>query len=201
MVWTSDASSRRLAAAGSQGPYDRERDLSRLLRLWPSEVARLGEHDRVWIVQRLRLALKQERKLGIAGHWAYDLTRHAALARALRAETAALSAAPPRPASERASPAPREAYASSLTRDLRERDGLRCGAGSGSSSLGDSAQYVTRTPGKITISAETSANAGGTGLRRPRAALNSRIVAMPAPPSGLPAEPPRAADLTSDSGL
>ncbi|CAN1725104.1 protein of unknown function [Hyphomicrobium sp. 1Nfss2.1] len=35
----------------------------------------------------MRRALRLERQRGIAGHWAYDLARHAALLNAYRAET------------------------------------------------------------------------------------------------------------------
>jgi hypothetical protein len=36
----------------------------------------------------MRRALRIERQRGIAGHWAYDLARHAQLLSAYRAETA-----------------------------------------------------------------------------------------------------------------
>lgn len=83
--------------------YDRRRDLPRLLPLWPHEIAPddLAEHAR--LLARMRRALRIERQRGIAGHWTYDLARHAALLRAYRAETqdylckvnAARSVAPP----------------------------------------------------------------------------------------------------------
>lgn len=42
---------------------------------------------------RLRSALRRERRLGEAGHWAYSITRHLALAHQVRQAEAALSAA------------------------------------------------------------------------------------------------------------
>lgn len=62
--------------------YDRARDLPRLVPLWPSEIADATAAGRARIVQRLRRALREERRRGMAGHWAYDLARHAALLRA-----------------------------------------------------------------------------------------------------------------------
>jgi len=69
--------------------YDRRRDLPRLLPLWPHEieVASATEHAR--LIARMRRARRIERQRGHAGHWAYDLARHAALLRAYRAEVAA----------------------------------------------------------------------------------------------------------------
>lgn len=66
--------------------YDRLRDLPRLLLLWPEEVRRLGPGDQPLLVIRLAQMLRAERQLGLARHWSYDLSRHAALLRAWRAE-------------------------------------------------------------------------------------------------------------------
>lgn len=68
--------------------YDRCRDLPRLVSLWPHEIANPGPEGHLRIVQRLRRALREERKRGLAGDWTYDLARHAGLYRALRAEIA-----------------------------------------------------------------------------------------------------------------
>jgi endonuclease/exonuclease/phosphatase family metal-dependent hydrolase len=73
--------------------YDRLRDLPRLLRIWPGDVVKLGEADRSVLVERLRQMLRDERRRGLARHWSYDLSRHAALLRAHRAEAAALARA------------------------------------------------------------------------------------------------------------
>ncbi len=71
--------------------YLRARDLPRLLPLWPHEIeiASIAEHAR--LLARIRRALRMERQRGIAGHWTYDLARHAQLLSAYRAETAAYS--------------------------------------------------------------------------------------------------------------
>jgi hypothetical protein len=66
--------------------YDRLRDLPRLLLLWPEEVRRLGPGDQPRLVLKLTQMLRAERQLGLSRHWSYDLTRHAALLRAWRAE-------------------------------------------------------------------------------------------------------------------
>jgi hypothetical protein len=77
----------------SQGvSYNRLRDLPRLLRLWPGDVIALGDADRAGLVERLRQMLRNERKQGLARHWSYDLSRHAALLRAYRAELLELEA-------------------------------------------------------------------------------------------------------------
>ena len=73
--------------------YDRIRDLPRLVPLWPSEIADGSAAGLARLVQRLRKALREERRRGLAGHWAYDLGRHAALYRAYGRELEALRAA------------------------------------------------------------------------------------------------------------
>ena len=70
--------------------YDRVRDLSHLLPLWPHEIAAVTPAARRLLVAKLRRALRVERQRGIAGHSGYDLARHAALLNAYRAEQAAL---------------------------------------------------------------------------------------------------------------
>ena len=72
--------------------YERQRDLPRLLRLWPEEVRRLEAGDQDWLVTKLANMLRTERQLGLARHWSYELTRHAALLRAWRAEKAVQAA-------------------------------------------------------------------------------------------------------------
>ena len=75
------------AAAGAG--YDRASDLPRLLPLWPHELETRSESDHARLLAMMRRALRRERQLGLAGHWAYDLARHAQLLRAYRAEVAA----------------------------------------------------------------------------------------------------------------
>lgn len=65
-------------------------ELQRLLPLWPQEIADLSVEGRRRVVRLLARALRQERCRGAAGHWAYDLARHAALARIWRRELEAL---------------------------------------------------------------------------------------------------------------
>ena len=70
----------------SKHGYDRNRDLPRLVNMWPSEVAALQESDRSLIVLRLMRALRAERRRGQHGAWTYDLSRHALLLAAYRSE-------------------------------------------------------------------------------------------------------------------
>ncbi len=75
--------------------YDRLRDLPRLMPFWPHELENVNPERHHALLQRLRRALREERQRGLAGHWTYDLARHAALYRALQAEEKLV--APPRP--------------------------------------------------------------------------------------------------------
>lgn len=70
---------------GGPPDYDRVRDLPRLLALWPWEIAAQGESS-PYLLEKLRQALRAERQRGAAGHWTYDLVRHAQLLAAYRAE-------------------------------------------------------------------------------------------------------------------
>lgn len=70
--------------------YDRDRDLPRLVPLWPSEIADRSREGRLKLVARLERALRGERRRGLAGHWSYDLMRHAELLAAIKEERAAL---------------------------------------------------------------------------------------------------------------
>lgn len=72
--------------------YDRERDLPRLIRLWPDEVKSSEPETLGMIVRRLHAALRAERQRGLAGHWTYDLARHSQLYAAYRAELHSLNA-------------------------------------------------------------------------------------------------------------
>lgn len=64
----------------------RERELMRLLPLWPHEVADASPSGRRRVLVLLRRALRAERKRGLGGHWTYDLSRHAQLLALYRAE-------------------------------------------------------------------------------------------------------------------
>lgn len=83
----------RGGSAAQKSAYDRARDLPGLLPLWPAEIADASTAAQQRIVARLRSALRDERKRGLAGHWAYNLSRHAALFRAYSHELARLEAA------------------------------------------------------------------------------------------------------------
>jgi hypothetical protein len=68
--------------------YDRRVELPRILPLWPHELDDQSLEGRRTIVRKLRSALRAERRRGIAGHWTYDLARHAELVRIYRLELA-----------------------------------------------------------------------------------------------------------------
>lgn len=78
---------------GPPARYDRRWDLSRLLAMWPEEIADETIAGRERVMVRLRQALRAERQRGVAGHWTYDLTRHAQLLSACRHERLALAQA------------------------------------------------------------------------------------------------------------
>ena len=65
---------------------NRTQDLPRLLPIWPHEAVVVTAGDHLSLIARLRRALRAERRRGIAGHWTYNLARHADLLRAYRAE-------------------------------------------------------------------------------------------------------------------
>lgn len=100
-----------LAVSSSAWPrsgYCRCRDLPRLLPLWPNDswlendvpengLPRSQQPAKTSgcngsapqrLLGRLRRALRAERQRGIAGHWTYDLSRHAQLRNALDCEEA-----------------------------------------------------------------------------------------------------------------
>ena len=68
------------------------RRLSRLLPLWPHELADPSLEGRQRRVALLRRALRAERRRGLAGEWTYDLARHVALRACYQAEVAELNA-------------------------------------------------------------------------------------------------------------
>ncbi len=79
-------------SAKSQPDSERRTELARLLPLWPAEIADLSIEGRRRIIATLSKALRVERVRGKAGHWAYDLARHAALSQNWKHECAALRA-------------------------------------------------------------------------------------------------------------
>jgi hypothetical protein len=68
----------------------RREEPARLLPLWPKELEDLSIAGRRHIIRTLDRALRAERRRGRTGHWAYDLSRHAALLASWRLECAAL---------------------------------------------------------------------------------------------------------------
>jgi hypothetical protein len=76
----------------AQPEYDRRTTLCSVLALWPQEIEDDSLAGRLLIVAKLRRALRVERQRGLAGHWTYDLARHAELLRAYKQELRALSA-------------------------------------------------------------------------------------------------------------
>lgn len=91
------ARKRRKANAASQinsnglaNTYLRQRDLPRLIALWPHEINDMTASGTHKLIARLRCALRAERRRGHAGHWSYDLDRHLGLVKAYKCEIAAL---------------------------------------------------------------------------------------------------------------
>lgn len=76
-------------STATPGCQQRERELMRLLPLWPHEIADRSLAGRLRVVALLRRALRAERKRGLAGHWTYDLSRHAQLIALYHAERVA----------------------------------------------------------------------------------------------------------------
>lgn len=70
----------------------RREDLKRLLPMWPAELADLSLAGRRHIIRHLERALRAERRRGRAGHFAYNISRHAALIANCKQERAALVA-------------------------------------------------------------------------------------------------------------
>lgn len=83
---------RAAISADSAPEYDRSRDLPSLLALWPWEIENLSLETHTRLVGKLRRALRLERQRAVAGHWTYDLARHARLLAAYRSEAASLEA-------------------------------------------------------------------------------------------------------------
>ncbi len=79
------AATQALVMRGAKA-YDRAQHLPRVLPVEPGQLADLTPQGRRIVVRRLAKALRAERNRGRAGHWAYDLNRHFALAQAYAAE-------------------------------------------------------------------------------------------------------------------
>ncbi len=81
----------RTLRAGAQ-VYERLRDLPKLTRLDPRDLAIENVEGAEAILARLKRALRAERNRARSGHWTYDLNRHIALRQAYLAETGRLQA-------------------------------------------------------------------------------------------------------------
>ena len=79
----------RVAASRLSQRYDRRTELARILPLWPHELEDQTLQGRRRVLAKLMSALRAERRRGVAGHWTYDLARHAELLRVYRLELAA----------------------------------------------------------------------------------------------------------------
>lgn len=66
--------------------YDRRRALSRVVALWPYELADTTVDGRLLVCKRLRKAIRAERRRGVGSHRTYSVWRHAELLRVYRAE-------------------------------------------------------------------------------------------------------------------
>jgi hypothetical protein len=60
------------------------KSIEALLPLWPGELDCQTVDCRQRLLRRLRAQLRAERRRGLAGHWTYDLARHAELLRLYR---------------------------------------------------------------------------------------------------------------------
>lgn len=79
------------AIAAGISAYDRSRDLPRLLAVWPHEVENCTQCERIDLLEKLRRALRTQKRRADAGHWGYDLNRHLALFCAYKSELIALA--------------------------------------------------------------------------------------------------------------
>ncbi len=79
-----------IALTANAKTYERMRDLPGLLALWPWELEDTSLEAHQKLVAQLRKALRAERQRGIAGHWTYDVARHARLLAAYRSEADSL---------------------------------------------------------------------------------------------------------------
>jgi hypothetical protein len=65
-----------------------------VLPLWPHELDDDTPQGRARVLGKLGRLLRAERRRGLAGHWTYDLARHAELLRLYRLELAANKQSP-----------------------------------------------------------------------------------------------------------
>lgn len=94
-------SGRIRALRAPRAEYDRRTALAKVLALWPHEIEDESREGRARILAKLRRALRAERQRGLAGHWTYDLARHAELLRVYKQELQALAGDRPPDIAER----------------------------------------------------------------------------------------------------
>ena len=66
--------------------YDRQKDLPRLIPLWPEDLKDDTEIGTKKIIEKIYIALQVERRKAKTSHWSYNLTKHIGLLVALKAE-------------------------------------------------------------------------------------------------------------------
>lgn len=71
-------------------PYDRNRDLPKLMPIWPHELDTPTPEAHAALIAKLERMLRAERQRGLANDWTYDLPRHTQLMACYKAEVAAL---------------------------------------------------------------------------------------------------------------
>ena len=85
-VWRDAAAQAASRIGAATEGYDRIRLLPRLIAIDPSTLDDGSGPLAPPVLARLKRALRDERRRGRAGHWAYDLNRHLALRQAIEAE-------------------------------------------------------------------------------------------------------------------
>ena len=70
--------------------YDRQKDLPRLIAIWPSLLEDDTQEASRKIIEKIQKALQTERRKSKTGHWSYNLTKHIGLLTALKAEQTSL---------------------------------------------------------------------------------------------------------------
>lgn len=80
-----------LAVAADLSRYERVRDLTKLIAVWPAELTDYSIEGTEHIIECIRKPMLATHRLGVTGHWSYDHSRHIALVAAFRMENARLA--------------------------------------------------------------------------------------------------------------
>jgi hypothetical protein len=67
------------------------RTIGRLISIWSAEADDMSAAGVQHMISRLERACRRDRQLGLRGHWAYDIARHAQMCEALKIEQQALA--------------------------------------------------------------------------------------------------------------